>query len=1780
MVQAYTIASGSTGPYLRLDNAADALDSISLGGNASLAGLYITAGFGDANNVPLNYNGFNLTFTRYDNTIFTQYSGIFTAPAILTFTNIDFYKYGGTFTEGTGKVVFHSSIYNVTTTETFYDVEKTTSGSLVIALGDTMVVAGTLTLTDGVVNTGTIEAKQGISIATTFDGGSAAITMNGDVDQTLTLSSGVTPTGTLTVTKALGTAHIAGSGSLHNINLTQGTLNFDGGYTYTIDDADTITTSAGTSLNFAGTAGNLVTLRSDAAAQWSLNVNAAASYTADYVDVQYSDASGGRKIYASNSSGSNTTNWEFTSAGNRYWVRAAGTGDWTDSNNWSTISGGEGGAPSPDADDSAIFDASGAGNSNLDATVSIINITNAGGYGGTLDGNGQDVNVTGDFQFDSGVLDLDTGTWTVAGNWDTSSLVVANLIRGSSTVTMTGTDKTISTLNNQALNNINIEGTITQEYQWYYAMGTMNITGTYTLKNEPYVNGALVLGDTGACYSFSGGAAERLRMAGTFNSAGGTLNCHVRFENSRTLPARTYGGNIELYSNNDANHAVVLSAGTTTFSGNLALTSLFPGRTMTLDGTTNDPTVNVTGNISFDASLFGSEIIQTGSNNWNVSGSIDLTGGTLTTEGTNTFILDSAAQQNITSDGESFNNLTVKNTHVNGARPVGTLAVGGDLLVQADGASAVTLDNANNVVVNVTGGLSTTGAGAGAKNLKLGTGATWQVGGSVNLTGGTLDAGTSTLVLAGTAADQTLTSDTKILNNLQINNTAADPANDDVIIADPLDVNGTFTLTDGELDLDTNDPTVNIAGDITLNGGSITKSSPSAQVTFDGDLTYTDNVGGLDFGDVAIGTSPDTTNLGSNFKVGHLQINGGDVLNTDGYDIDAGGNITTVGTLNATAGAGGATQINLEAIWNNTGVFTQDTSTVTFDGNNQSILGSTTFNNLSKTNGNVTLTFTAGTTQTIAGNLTLTGTAGNLLSLHSSASPAIWTINIPATKTLNYLSVKDSTNTGVLADPANSTNEGNTTNWFPVGGGGGSRRSSPTVSTATASPTSLEINQTSTITITLKDSQGKKVANHQVTMTSDQGGDTIWYNLSRTNGQGQILGYLSSGSPHTSTLTITDVTDNIILSAHPQVTFNAPAISNPGDFIATVGNQEVSLSWTNPSEPSFDHINIYRSTTSGELGDLTASIAGTSYTDTDLTNGVAYFYTLKAVDSYGNISSGTEQLSAVPPGETTDTTPPTAPSNLRASQLAATYLTLAWDPASDDTGVTGYQIFNVSSEILVGTTTDTSFKLTGLTPETSYRFYVRAYDAAANFSPYSNTLTLTTLAGLTDEEKALKEQGGIAAYLMLSGVPEEVIAGVAFQDPVKVSVADAGGNILAGYAKAIFFSSSDPQAKLTYSKENPYTFTPADQGKHEFAGNNFVLSTLGSQKISVSDYSVEAIQETFVKSAGSLSVLYFKAAEKVQDFLADPENTADINTGIITAAAAVLSIPTIINTALGLVNIFPQVLYWLTHMLQALGIRRRRKPWGVVFNSQAGQPIPWAIVRILETHYKRVLERSVTDSQGRYGFLVRPGIFYLKVQKSGFTFPPAKKTSTFYEKVYTGKKLKIASINEIVAFNIPLDPRAWSKSLINFWVGLVRFNRFLQKIHLPMLILGFIFALIMLFKTNFGLIFILSVVFYLLAGILEFLRTLKARPYGVVVDNYNHPIEMAIVRIYQKNNNRLVETDVTDRDGRFKFLVSPGTYYIIAAKPGYIDFKSHLMYLRKEKTMVSVTIKLEKIMKD
>ncbi|WP_026451186.1 M4 family metallopeptidase [Aequorivita capsosiphonis] len=109
--------------------------------------------------------------------------------------------------------------------------------------------------------------------------------------------------------------------------------------------------------------------------------------------------------------------------------------------------------------------------------------------------------------------------------------------------------------------------------------------------------------------------------------------------------------------------------------------------------------------------------------------------------------------------------------------------------------------------------------------------------------------------------------------------------------------------------------------------------------------------------------------------------------------------------------------------------------------------------------------------------------------------------------------------------------------------------------------------------------------------------------------------------------------------------------------------------------------------------------------------------------SYGEVEDYTIDLA----GGGTDTQAPTAPSNLVASNLTQTSVSLAWNASTDNVGVTGYDIFQGTTNL--GSVAGTTANITGLATATTYSFKVRAHDAAGNNSPFSNSVSVTTPGG-------------------------------------------------------------------------------------------------------------------------------------------------------------------------------------------------------------------------------------------------------------------------------------------------------------------------------------------------------------------------------------------------------------------------------------------------------------------
>jgi len=161
----------------------------------------------------------------------------------------------------------------------------------------------------------------------------------------------------------------------------------------------------------------------------------------------------------------------------------------------------------------------------------------------------------------------------------------------------------------------------------------------------------------------------------------------------------------------------------------------------------------------------------------------------------------------------------------------------------------------------------------------------------------------------------------------------------------------------------------------------------------------------------------------------------------------------------------------------------------------------------------------------------------------------------------------------------------------------------------------------------------------------------------------------------------------------------------------------ISLTWS----PSTDNVGVtgYEVYVNGNYKDSTS---GTSMTVSGLTPGVQYGFSVKAYDAAGNKSGMSTTVYA-----TTETNPkPTAPSNLMSTAQTTNSISISWGSSTDDDGVSGYNIYMNGS--FYNSISGTSATIFPLDENTTYSFYVVAYDPYGAGSPPSNTISVKTLA--------------------------------------------------------------------------------------------------------------------------------------------------------------------------------------------------------------------------------------------------------------------------------------------------------------------------------------------------------------------------------------------------------------------------------------------------------------------
>jgi predicted phage tail protein len=208
---------------------------------------------------------------------------------------------------------------------------------------------------------------------------------------------------------------------------------------------------------------------------------------------------------------------------------------------------------------------------------------------------------------------------------------------------------------------------------------------------------------------------------------------------------------------------------------------------------------------------------------------------------------------------------------------------------------------------------------------------------------------------------------------------------------------------------------------------------------------------------------------------------------------------------------------------------------------------------------------------------------------------------------------------------------------------------------------------------------------------------------------------------------------------HPDIRiaeYRGLATTSPVDVVATS-----SGSGTSSSSGSVTTTNANDLLVGANMVSTTTTGAGQSFTNRVITQPDGDILEDRIVTSAGSYSASAPldngswimQMVAFKAGPVADTQAPTTPTGLTANAVTSSQINLSWTASTDNVGVTGYEIdrcqgSGCTNYAQVGTSSTASFSNTGLSASTTYRYRVRAVDAAANESGNSSSATATTPA--------------------------------------------------------------------------------------------------------------------------------------------------------------------------------------------------------------------------------------------------------------------------------------------------------------------------------------------------------------------------------------------------------------------------------------------------------------------
>ncbi|MDQ3014831.1 MAG: carboxypeptidase-like regulatory domain-containing protein [bacterium] len=258
-------------------------------------------------------------------------------------------------------------------------------------------------------------------------------------------------------------------------------------------------------------------------------------------------------------------------------------------------------------------------------------------------------------------------------------------------------------------------------------------------------------------------------------------------------------------------------------------------------------------------------------------------------------------------------------------------------------------------------------------------------------------------------------------------------------------------------------------------------------------------------------------------------------------------------------------------------------------------------------------------------------------------------------------------------------------------------------------------------------------------------------------------------------------------------------------------------------------------------------------------------------------------------------------------------------------------------------------------------------------------------------------------------------------------------------------------------------------------------------------------------------------------------------------------------------DVFLIPIRFIGRVLSILGLKKRKRHWGTVYDSVTKQPLDPAFVELRNSVGKRVAN-VITDLDGRYGFVDQtPGVYTMTVKRTNYEFPSqmlyGREEDGRYHDLYYGEQMLLTKNQNSILKNIPLDPLGadWNEltkkeqHLLHSYTRHTVAMRFFVSWF-------FVFGLIITLAASW---YVPVPYYYIICGLFIMVNFLRANhisslPSGVVKEKSTGlPIPFAQVHIFYSTASSVpvkYATKICDQDGKYYCLAPKGRYYIVIDK--------------------------------